>query len=175
MNGDIVAQLRELCAGSSTAKKIFESFNSQYERNMTATSVSTLANRTGLNEAQIKEACREFEKLRLGRYIPGRWNSPSRFEWAYKIKDLGAAATGGVNALDEAPLSFDREAEPGAESNHRPVESVHNHSTHTGIITHIFKLRPDFEVTFSLPADLTKIEASRLSRFLTSLPFEGEA
>ncbi len=39
------------------------------------------------------------------------------------------------------------------------------------VLEHEFYLRPEFEVTFELPQDLTSAEASRIAQFVGSLPF----
>ncbi len=39
------------------------------------------------------------------------------------------------------------------------------------LIRHVFWLRPDGEVVFDLPSDLTSGEAERLANFVRSLPF----
>jgi len=42
-------------------------------------------------------------------------------------------------------------------------------------ITHVFTLREGVQVQFPLPKDLTEREASRLSKFVETLPFGTEA
>jgi hypothetical protein len=39
------------------------------------------------------------------------------------------------------------------------------------LMQHVFHLRPEQQVTFLLPKDLTEKEAERLARFVTTLPF----
>lgn len=41
-------------------------------------------------------------------------------------------------------------------------------------LKHIFHLRPEVQVAFELPLDLSSGEAERLADFIRTLPFEGE-
>lgn len=39
-------------------------------------------------------------------------------------------------------------------------------------LTHAYRLRPDLEITMTLPENLTRAEAGRLARFVETLPFD---
>jgi len=176
----LVLALRELYDQNSVAKAVLNVLRNDYERNMTMITISTLAWRSGKTENEVKETCREFEKLRLGRYVPGRHKSPSRFEWAAKITEIGAVAAGEQDSFDEE-FSFDEDSPTELTSNSTSMtdssdesdgSNGHQNSGDRGIV-HSFKLRPDFEVSFKLPVNFSKVEAARIAQFVASLPFES--
>lgn len=173
---DLISEIRKLNDDNPVAKAVFRALK-DYSRNMTATTVSTLAWRSNQTEHDVKEACREFERLKLGRYVKGAWNSPCRFEWAVKITELGAVAAREQDSLDEE-FSFEEEI-PSEPNSSTTMDSIGDSDRTNGRgigpesgIVHRFKLRPDFEVSFTLPVDFSKTEASRVAQFVASLPFE---
>ena len=81
-------------------------------------------------------------------------------------------------SFDEIQVSppLDNQVATTSEESQTNSGSAHNtgHNEPDRTIAHTFKLRTDFEVLFKLPTNFTKVEAARLARFVTSLPFEGE-
>src|SRR5579885_2202548 len=185
MTGELIERVRHLYNHNDVVKAIFNEFANNYTRNMSATSVANISYRIKKTDSQVKDAFRECEALKLGRYVPGRWNSPSRFEWVYKIKELGAVARGAKDSFDEGPFTLDDEpieSPSNSASTTKPTTTngikgdLGNPSVNVGLDTigHRFTLRAGCEVEIRLPADLTSTEAARLARFVTSLPFNAE-
>ncbi len=101
-------------------------------------------------------AFRQLEEAGCGRYVEGRHGWKSRFVWAVKSMLVTDAATG---VAPEEDIEEDADDAENAESE---------------MIEHSYVLRQDLTVTFELPADLTRKEASRLSQFVDSLSFEED-
>ncbi len=101
-------------------------------------------------------AFRQLEEAECGRYVEGRHGWRSRFVWAVKSTLVSGVATGTsaeenvADAVDEAEVLEDE------------------------LIEHSYVLRPDLTVTIELPADLSRMEAKRLSQFIDSLSFDEE-
>jgi hypothetical protein len=111
----------------------------------------------------IIEFFRRLEGVGAGKLIVGRGRKKTRFRCVKQLPmlDAAAAARGSERPIEKAvggaPLF-----EPNPEDSVRPQE-----------LSHQFTLRPDFVVRFHLPADLTSLEADRLSAFVKALPFDA--
>lgn len=81
-----------------------------------------------------------------GRFIVGRKGYDSRFDFHAPSTMIGKIAS-------------------GQESKRAMVEPPR-------MLAHKFRLRADLEISFELPADLSKREVARISEFLKTLPFD---
>ena len=104
---------------------------------------------------QLVAVFRELDASECGTFKIGRRGWPSRFEWSASIIAVGR------NALGEAV-----EIEPVPED---PGDEV---DADLDWLTHTFHLRPNIEIEFELPIDLSPNEAERLIGFMKSIPFE---
>ena len=69
------------------------------------------------------------------------------------IVSVGKAATGESEEVEQLPSELEEDSED--------------------VVTHSYRLRPDFMLELKVPADLTVVEAKRLSLFVRSLPIEA--
>jgi len=131
------------------------------ERNQTETKLRRIMARFNNDGVEIRKpdviaAFRTLEECGCGQYVPGRHGWPSRFVWS--VGSLGACQTaqGGTAELEPLQESNDDD-EIDAELD---------------TVTHVLRLRDDFDVEFLLPSDLTNKEASRIAAFVSALPIE---
>jgi hypothetical protein len=152
------AQLRKLYGGNPAAKAVLDHFATR-QRDRTETTVDRvfellLSEGKTLARAELVQVFRELQDLGAGVFVVGRKGHPSRFRWSVSATQLARSAAGDdepvqLTALPSAPREF------------------------SDVIAHRFVLRPNFTVTFQLPSDLSSTEASRLSDFLRTLPFNS--
>ncbi len=125
--------------------------------------VRIAAYRTGLDEREVRRVFKVLDGLGCGRFIKGRGeNAESRMAWKLSIRGIASAAKGETSNIEDVEASPEDTLE--AEEEKRMATSE------TDGVTHIFKLRSDFDVLIKLPPDFTEGEAERLSRFLKAVP-----
>ncbi len=159
-NDESIPRLRQLYKKDNVARLMLDGF-AGYQRNRTAVKVDYLLWKLrgageDVTRSDIVRVFKQLESLGFGRYLPGRWSHPSRFQWTASLVEVGKAASGEeepVQQLPEGQASLDMEEEPD-------------------LIAHGFQLRPDLQITLELPRDLTRGEAGRLAKFVESLPFD---
>lgn len=142
-----------------------EMANREREPKMLETDVESFPNRKGLSEiAAKKEALGFFKKLEAfecGRVLLGRRKQKTRIRWLPY----------GAKAVARAFLS---EFGPSAETDRRNSDTPDAPTSTDAqpyFHQHSFLLRPDLQISFSLPLDLSKDEANRLAEFIRSIPF----
>lgn len=111
---------------------------------------------------EIIGAFKSLEALGCGVFIIGRRGQPSRFQWEMQMVEVGRAAKGEEQTVQPLIVNEAKKEEP--EANELSANSIR----------HTFNLRPDFTVTFDLPADFSAREATRLADFVRTLPFEPD-
>lgn len=115
-----------------------------------------------VNKGDVIRFFRKLEEAGCGKYVEGRRGHRSRFVWYVRMSDVGQAAQGSKETVEEIPQD--------------EVESVSDEVDDEGeleeTITHDFVLRPDFSLRLTLPLDLKTSEASRISDWVRTLPFE---
>lgn len=104
----------------------------------------------------VIEFFRKLETLECGQFVVGRRGWESRFLWSVNMVDVGRAAAGESDEIEELPAADDEESIMQADE----------------MLQHSFHLRPDCVISFSLPSDLTDREAERIAGFIQSIPFE---
>jgi DNA-binding MarR family transcriptional regulator len=109
----------------------------------------------------VVELFKSLEELGLGAFIPGRRGGQSRFEWHVRLTDVGQAAIGEVEEIEQA-------------TEHELEEEDEEDEEEEGMVSHEYTLRPGAKVEFSLPSNLTQKEADRLAMFIKTLPFTDE-
>ncbi len=105
--------------------------------------------------ADVIAAFRALEEADCGRYVEGRRGWPSRFVWAVRSLLVAGVVTEGND-----PAEVESDEEPDIEI------------ADDEMLEHSYWLRPELSITVELPADLTALEANRLSQFVSSLSFD---
>ena len=100
---------------------------------------------------------RKLDSFGCGSFKVGRKGHQSRFEWDVKMVEVGQAAAGETEQVEEVS----------------PEEAGEENGGNS-LFKHTFRLRPDQSVTVELPADLTSQEAARMARFIETLPFQDD-
>ena len=156
--------LRELYDSDSDARALFDLLASR-QRNRVKTSVDrlqmALAN-AGHDLARsdlIRIMC-NLEEAGCGRFVMGRWNHPSRFEWDLGLIGVSRAAAGETDDIEELR---------GTEAEYEEEEEEEEEEEG---LSHHYVLRREFTVQIKLPSDFTGAEANRLAEFIKTLPFE---
>lgn len=149
--------LRRLYREDDAAKAVLDHFASR-ERNWGTTSVDRMltniaADGKELARGDVIAVFRELEKCGCGAFVAGRKGWPSRFEWQVQMVSVGRAAAGETDQVEE--VSEEDAGEEEAEN----------------LIKHPFRLRPDLTISLELPIDFTPKEATRVARFIETLPF----
>jgi len=101
----------------------------------------------GITRSEIIKALKMLETLRCGWFKTGRRGWPTRFDFRVSPTQLHGLATGKIS-LPAAAVA--------------PVR----------MLEHKFRLRPDLEISFELPSDLSKRDVLRIAEFLKTLPFD---
>lgn len=112
-----------------------------------------------VRQGMLIAAFRELADCECGEYIEGRRGKKSRFRWNPKYGSLNICKAAQGEAVEEAP-----------EEEEQAVES--EDEVDAQVLDHFFNLRVDYQLEFSLPADLSESEADRLATFIRSLPLE---
>jgi hypothetical protein len=164
MTQSILTQLQALYAESEVTKAFFEIL-AKRTNDAKQTRVNRMAQLIELADVavttrEIVRIMKRLEELGLGRYIPGRHSSPSRFEWSTSALAAAKAAIGQSSDLD---LSLP----PGPEASDEDESEQDS-------LEHRFHLRPELQVVIELPVDFSPQEAERLAAFIRALPITRE-
>jgi len=100
---------------------------------------------------------KKLEEAGLGDFIAGRKGNKSRFQWKVHASEIVKAWTGEIEAIDDSDGT-------GTDADADELDMVE----------HKYRLRQDLEIVLELPDDLTHREASRLAKWLETLPFEED-
>jgi len=164
MTSSILTQLQALYSESEVTKAFFgilaRRTNDAKETRVNRTAKLLEAESVAVTHREITRIMNRLGELGLGRYIPGRHSSPSRFEWSTSAKAAANAAIGQTSDLD---LSLP----PGPEVFEEEDQEV-------GTLEHRFFLRPELQVVIELPVDFSPQEADRLAAYIKTLPITRE-
>jgi hypothetical protein len=154
-----IGKLRSLYKRNPAARKLLDHFADR-TNNATETKVDRILHimkhdGNEISRSEVIDVFRELEDLECGEFVTGRKGWPSRFVWTVGLVGLGKVASGERSELENTTPKTTEEEE--AEN-----------------LRHSFLLRPDLTITFDLPNDFTIREATRLARFVESLPFGDE-
>jgi hypothetical protein len=160
------SELRAFYNSDALAKVILSHF-ARFENNMSTTTVDALLSRLStepipISRAEVIKFFQRLEELGCGKFISGRKGHRSRFTWAVRLTDVARAAAAAGQSVNIAAAP---PADPAAE-----LEEVEE-AEQNNLLEHRFHLRKDLDVHFDLPGDLTAAEATRLSAFIQTLPF----
>lgn len=122
-----------------------------------------------VTKADVIRFFRKLEEAGCGKYVEGRRGHSSRFVWYVRMSDVGQAAQGSKDTVEEIPEAELAEAveEEGVRENDESYEEVEDDA-----LMHEFVLRPDFSLRLKLPVNLKSSEAARISDWVRTLPFE---
>jgi hypothetical protein len=167
-----VPGLRAFYTSDLPAKIIFDHL-AKFVKNMGTTKVDQLLWRLGSEEDapnrwQVVQFFRKLEELGCGRFIVGRWNKKTRFEWSSGLVDVSHAAQGQDIRIGPAPEGeAEVEEAEGAAADVAPASG--------NVVEHPYLLRRGQYVRLQLPVDLTPAEAKRLADFIQTLPLPAES
>ena len=156
-----IKKLRKLYLEDDSARAVLDHFASR-ERNWGTTTIDRIHSNL-LNEGQnvyrgdVIQVFRKLEDCGCGSFMVGRKGWKSRFEWNVQMVGVGQAAAGETEQVEE--VSQEEKGEENEGDN---------------LFKHTFRLRSDQSVTVELPVDLTAQEATRMARFIETLPFQGD-
>lgn len=145
-------------AGQSDVNRSFFELLSRRHRNAAVTTVEQAMEWTKGERREVVELFKQLDETTIGTFVIGRRGAQSRFEWAVRLTDVGYAYAGEIE-----------EVEP-ASQNDLQDETVLDEQ----LVEHEYRLRPDLKVVLSLPSNLTKREAERLSSYIATLPYDEE-
>lgn len=162
--------LKALYSSDSAAKAVLDEFASR-QRNQQITKLEQLLFRlnnsgVGVAKSDVITVLRKLDEYGCGDFRTGRKGHPTRFEWKYDLVSVGKAAAGGTQAVEEIQPTADQD---------NGEDEVPAKAVPEGALQHTFQLRPGWQVELALPSDLSAREAGRLSEFIKTLPFDGQA
>ena len=99
-----------------------------------------------------------LDEQRFGEFVVGRKGNESRISWKFHPRDIGRVALKKAEFLRPVPKKLD-DYDGGEVS---LLDQV----------AHTFRLRPDYQLQINLPSDFDTIDASRLKRWIDTLPFD---
>jgi hypothetical protein len=150
-DGGDVERLKSFYKNNADFRAVLDFINSReitkgwYEVSVLTEQMKTKV--VGIKRSEIIRALKMLETLRCGWFKTGRRGWPTRFEFRVSPTQLQGLATGTIS-LSPAAIA--------------PVK----------MLEHRFRLRPDLEISFELPDDLSKREVLRVAEFLKTLPFD---
>jgi hypothetical protein len=110
--------------------------------------------------AEAVERLKAWEQYGWGKLIVGRRGRPTRFQLSSAIIKIlkGSRTPGPQNAASNTgPIG-------------KTADSAKDTPDAAKLVVHQFQLRADLKIEVNVPADLTDREATRLARFVESLP-----
>lgn len=167
-NEKVDEKVRALCAGRPEFAPLFEFLLSKKRsvREITADQLLAGCDLAGIVPQQRRRLVVDFfrflEGLRVGTTTIGRRGKKTRFEFKRSLSELSAIVT---EPSSKASAGTAKEEIPGAS---KVTEAS------ASLFLHRFPVRQDFTLEFSLPVDLTRDEAERLSSFIRALPLSRE-
>ncbi len=154
-------RLQNLYVQSAVNKAAFDYFARRH-RNSAGTKIERLQDILRLegHDASRRDIIDLFKALadaNCGEFVVGRKGHSSRFVWAVSMTAVGQAAAGESVTLEK--LSEEDKAAAEIDDD-------------IGMIDHKYFLRPDVEITVSLPRDASPVEVSRVADFVRTLSFQ---
>ena len=160
--------LINLYQSDAAAKAILDKF-SDFKKRMRETSAARAAVLADASHSEILALFRKFDSIGAGEFKAGRRGSKTRIEWKYSVQSLGAAAKGVATKLEDVETNeLEDEEEEMLEAGSLEIDAGADN-----LIYHSFQLRPDLQIIFRLPVDLTNKEAERISGFIKQIPFDA--
>lgn len=150
-------KVRELGSRSSISVAFFDFLASRkrFSADLPLDVVSRAVPRA--SKSDLLAIFKEMEDLGLAELRLGRRGFKTRLTWVASPVDVVRAWTG---ELQEVLLEDGSDVEEEVES--------------ADFVEHIYQLRRDLQIRLELPADLSEKEASKLARWLETLPFTDD-
>lgn len=143
------------------------------QRNQSSTDIDVLVKKDNDNmgtESELErrklaiEFFRGLEKIGVGKFKIGRRGRSTRFVWQDSMLDVVKLGVPNENGGIQNELNEKLELQEN--SDNLPLDAAIKLKK----LTHRYILRENYEVILDLPADLTEVEAERLSAFIKTLP-----
>jgi hypothetical protein len=164
-------ELKSLYLTKQVAKAILDAFAARKNnaKSLTVDRIMTLASESGrvFSRGEVIEVLKKLDDLQFGSFLNGRRGQPTRMNWNVRIVSLGKAAAGESVQIEKLQAN-DVDLEAG--DNVGIAEEAHCEDS----MDVSFPLRSDFDVSLSLPKNLSAKEAARLANFIQLLVFEDE-
>lgn len=164
-----IGQLKKFISTSEVAGAFFQNIKGR-TKNYSITTVQRAVRLTGAERKEVVEMFKKLQDLGLGEFIVGRRNSPSRFAWTVGMVETAKDV---FEKQDDTPIKPLPKAELEM-LEEEPEDLEEEEEEEEGFTRHTFQLRKNLAVHFSLPSDLTPLEAKRLAILLTALPLAAE-
>lgn len=114
------------------------------------------------SRSQIVQLFKEMDTKKLGTFVLGRKEWPSRFEWTYTPMSVAACAQGRADELEAVEAVEETEEEPTEE-----VYAFTAVPHHGRLARHEYALPVrDGQVAIAMPADATSEEAEQVATYL---------
>jgi hypothetical protein len=183
---DEIRDLKRCVTENYTCKRVFLTWKHIRAGERTQT-VEEAMESAALSRADAVRALKTFERYQVGWFYAGRRQMKSRFlgkaplALLYFALNLGETddvpmdepsavpSTLPAIVINDVPNPFEGKTRVSDGDDKPGTESV---SEEVDLITHTFRLRPNLELKLSLPINISKAEATRVSTFVTSLPFD---
>lgn len=150
-------KILEIAALNDVNRSFFELLSRRH-RNAAITTVEQAMEWTKGERREVVELFKQLEGATIGTFVIGRRGAQSRFEWSVRLTDVGYAYAGEIEEVEPASQN-DLQDETGLDEQ---------------LVEHEYRLRPELKVVLSLPSNLTKREAERLSSYIATLPYDDE-
>lgn len=151
-----VKELRSLVKGQRITAGLMEYLSSK-QRHTWEITVENAMRVTDGNRADVIDNFKKLADLRLGRLTVGRKGHKTRFEWFISPGQIAKAAAGEIDELEGDGAQGPGTADDGIE-----------------LLMHTYQLRRDLEIAIDLPSDLSEKEATKLARWIETLPFTDD-
>lgn len=165
-----IEALQQAYQNDDEMRHVLDAF-SRYQNSMRTVNVDVIWNRVGrgkIKRSQVVTALKRLQELGFGTYTKGAKGHPSRFGFPRAKGPLWISLR--AQGEKEEDLPDDTTDDPTIFEGFDDINAGGDPSS----VIHRFRLRQDKEVVFNLPADLTFIEAKRLSLWLKSIPFDSD-
>jgi hypothetical protein len=168
------ARIRRACMRDPIALAVLRYFAELGESELSIDVDSLVSQAPDVENARqrVIQFLKQLEEEKLGTFTIGRRGRKSRFETPRGLRALAQL----FDPTTHIEHALNEQAEPtkastGDNSEHGArTKSVNEADIKT--LTHRYILRPNYSFSIVLPVDLTETEASRLSEFIKSLPFQ---
>ncbi|MEM8627376.1 MAG: hypothetical protein AAGF32_05500 [Pseudomonadota bacterium] len=148
----LTAPLKALYRENDDARAFIDSLGSR-KVGVRQTKVRVAADQCGLAHSQMLAVFRKLNALGIGKVKEGRNGHETRIKWRFHVVSIWEVATGQTMQLRELD---------------DPNKDVFNAGTE-----HSYAVRPDFNCTITLPADITDVEAVRIAKWLKTIPLRA--
>lgn len=162
-----IDDLKQAYRDDDGVRQILDAF-ATYQNSMRTVNVDVIWNKVGrqnIKRSKVVAALKRLQELNFGTYTKGAHQYPSRFGFPRSKGPLWVALL--AQGSEEEDL-------PDDTSDLTLEDETFDAGNDGNLIVHKLRLREDTEVAFSLPKNLTPIEAKRLCLWIKSIPLSGD-